>query len=257
MQSPYASGPLFAGMDLPGLLEQAQSKYRVRFEPVKVGDASLDVLQIANMEEYLDQMAAGLDAETPLELPFWARIWPTSILLSFFVQRIHAADTAHLLEIGAGIGLCGLFAAKQGIRTTLSDINEDALLFSQINILQNDLQNLADVHRIDFTQDRLSRRYDMILGSEVLYQEASYRPLSKFLKHHLRAHKDSEIILAKSYRLKAKPFFKAAEKEFSIQERVIGYKEQQDQASPENERHLSHIYRLRPRKRENGEHRCS
>ena len=252
MQSRFSSGSLFAGITLPELLEQAESKYRVRFETVKVGDAALDILQIANMDEYLEQMAAGLDAETPLELPFWARIWPTSILLSYFVRRLPAAETFHLLEIGAGIGLCGLFAAKQGFRTTLSDINEDALLFARINILQNDLQDVADVHRIDFTQDRLPWSYDMILGSEVLYREASYRPLTKFLKHHLRPHKDSEIILAKSYRLKAKPFFKAAEKDFSMQERVIGYKEHQDHASPENERHLSHIYRLRPRKLVNG-----
>ncbi len=248
MKSHHSSGPLFVGIALNELLEQAESKYQVCFETVKVGETALDILQIANMDAYLEQMAAELDAANTLELPFWAKIWPTSILLSYFVQRIRADKALHLLEIGGGIGLCGLFAAKRGLRTTISDINEDALLFTQINILKNDLQDLADVSRIDFTKDRLSRGYDMILGSEVLYQNAAYRPLNKFLRRHLRSRKDSEILLAKSYHLKAKQFFKEAEKEFLIQERVLGYKERQESASPENERHLSQIYRLRPKK---------
>ena len=248
MDAHRSGDPLFAGMSLEDLLERAESRYRVRFERVKVGETALDILQIANMEDHIDRMAAALGEDAALELPFWARIWPTSILLSYYVQRIRAAQEFHLLEIGAGIGLCGLFAAKQGIRTTITDIHEDALLFSRINILHNDLQELADVRRVDFTKDRLPRRYDLILGSEVLYREQSYRPLIKFLSRHLRPGKDSEIILAKSYHLKARSFFKTAEKEFAIQERIIGYREQPATPAPDQEKHLSQIYRLRPRK---------
>ncbi|MCF8038310.1 MAG: methyltransferase, partial [Desulfohalobiaceae bacterium] len=91
-------------------------------------------------------------------------------------------------------------------------------------------------------------RFDIILGSEILYREDTYRPLSKFLDRHLASTKGSEIILAKNYHFKAKSFFKIARKEFDIRERVIGYKEQSAGDSAEKDKHLSQIYRMRPRK---------
>lgn len=248
MESGHSPQTSFEGMTLSQLLARAELKFQTRFEKIKVSDTVLEMLQIANMQDYLEQMAASIDAENGLDLPFWARIWPTSILLSYYIQRMPATPDKHLLEIGAGIGLCGLFAAKHGLRVTISDIHEDALLFAQINILKNNLQHLADVRRIDFTTDRMQERFDLILGSEVLYQENSYRPLTKFLTRHIRNSQASEIILAKSYHLKAGPFFRAAQKEFMIQEKILGYKEQEGAQSSEKDKHLCQIYRLRPKK---------
>ncbi|MCF8103981.1 MAG: methyltransferase [Desulfohalobiaceae bacterium] len=233
---------------LETLLTQAEAKYQTRFEPVKVGQQELQILQIADMESHLDRILDTADKGQGLELPFWARIWPTSILLSYYAQRLPADAGLNLLEIGAGIGICGLFAAGHGLRVTISDINEEALLFTRINILKNNLQGKARVARCDFTSDRLETRFDIILGSEILYREDTYRPLCKFLSRHLASSKYSEVILAKNYRLKARQFFKMAQKEFDIQERVIGYKEQSIGNEAEKDKHLSQIYRMRPRK---------
>ncbi|MCF8039748.1 MAG: methyltransferase, partial [Desulfohalobiaceae bacterium] len=151
---------------LETLLNQAEAKYKTRFETVKVGQEELHILQIADMESHLDRIFAATKEDKGLELPFWARIWPTSILLSYYVQRLPATADLNLLEIGAGIGICGLFAARQGLRVTISDINEDALLFTRINILKNNHQDKAASARIDFTSDRLESRIDIILGTE-------------------------------------------------------------------------------------------
>ncbi|MGM0425157.1 MAG: methyltransferase, partial [Thermodesulfobacteriota bacterium] len=73
---------------LQELLDIANSKYQVHFETVKVGDHELQILQLADMEEYVDYLAETLHYGEKLELPFWAKIWPTSILLSYYLQRL-------------------------------------------------------------------------------------------------------------------------------------------------------------------------
>jgi predicted nicotinamide N-methyase len=232
---------------LAELLEQAEAKYRTRFEPVTIGDHTLEVLQLADMEDYIDRLAATAGQEG-IELPFWAKIWPTSVLLSHFILKLPADPALCVLEIGAGIGLCGLIAAKHGFSVRISDNHPDALLFARINILKNGLDDLADVACIDFAKDESDRRYPLILGSEVVYRQEDYSPLVRFLKHHLDTGPSAMALLAHSYGRQSEGFFQLAGESFHIQDKTIGYKERSD--SDEGgaaDRHLCTISKLTPR----------
>jgi predicted nicotinamide N-methyase len=232
---------------LEGLLAIVRERYQVAFEKLTVGKYELDILQIADMAAHIEELAEGADRETNLELPFWARIWPSSILLSYYLQRMDPAQGATMLEIGAGIGVCGLFAARHGFRVTISDINKDALLFARINVIKNCLQDRVQVRRVDFTQAALPRKYHYIIGSEVLYIEDTYRPLVKFLLDSLDSGPGAEIILAKSYNLKAKKFFALADREFVVKSQTMGFREKETTGSG-GEKHLSQIIRMRSKK---------
>jgi len=227
---------------LDELLAIAQERFQVQFETVAVADEKLEVLQIANMHEYVEALADHA-ADGPLELPFWARVWPSSLLLAYFVNSL-PANGAEMLEIGAGVGVTGLFAAKKGFNVTLSDLDENALLFARINILKNGLQDNARVAYVDFTRTELDRRFDYILGCEVLYREETYRPLIKFMLRHLAHAAHAEIIVALDYARRAKKFFQLAEAEFLMQSKTIGCKGGENDA----ERHLCTIHRMKPRK---------
>lgn len=235
--------PLTAPLD--ELLDAAKSRYDVRFEPVSIAGDTLEVLQIADLEALIDRQvqAAG---NGPVALPYWAKIWPAAMLLGHFLPHLGPGDGRSLLDLGAGIGVCGLFAARRGFKVLVTDIHPDALLFSKINILHNGLGDMADVARADFAADRLERRFDVVLGAEILYMEDAYRGLIKFLLAHVGLSGNAEVVLAKDFTRKASRFLGMADKEFSIAERVVGYKE--TGASGEPERRLCQIYRLRPRK---------
>lgn len=237
--------PLSAPLD--ELLDLAKSRYDVRFEPVSIAGETLQILQIADLEALIDRLLQAAAGQGPVALPYWAKIWPSSMLLGHFLPHLGPGDGRTLLELGAGVGICGLFAAKKGFQTLLTDIDPDALLFSQINILQNDLAGRAAVAHADFAADRLGRRFDVILGSEVLYMEDLYRGLFKFLLAHISLAPDAEVVLAKDFTRRATRFLGLAEKEFHLAERVVGYKETNPE-SGEPERKLCQIYRLRPRK---------
>ena len=225
---------------LSELLDQAQSKYNVCFEPLVIGEQRVEILQIADMENYIERLAAQTSKD--LELPFWAKIWPTSLLLAYFVQKLPGRQNApRLLEIGAGVGVCGLVAARCGFSVTISDLDPDALLFSQINILQNGLQDRAEVAQADFSTDRLPRTYDFILGSEVLYHASAYTGLVEFLQNHLAQRPHAATLLAQGYARGAQGFFELAQNAFQVQQTILGYKEGADK---EDEKHMSVIYKL-------------
>lgn len=235
---------------LDELLDRVGQKFTTEFETVKIGSHEIQLLQIADMESYVDHLADSTPEGKTLELPFWARIWPTSILLGYYVQRLDPANGPDMLEIGTGVGLCGLIAARHGFNVTISDINEDALLFCRINILKNKLQERCRVARIDFTTDRLDRRFHRIIGSEVLYRDQSYRQLVKFLYRHLKQAPGAEAVIAKDYQLKAAKFFKLARETFRIQEQIIGFKTAANgdgDGEGAGEKQLSAIYRLTPK----------
>ncbi len=235
-----------ADKNLDDLLADVSKKYQVVFEDVKVGEHRLQILQIADLEKHIDRLAE--ESRERIELPFWAKIWPSSILLSYFLTSGTLDKTqGRIIELGCGIGLAGLFAASSGYNVVLSDYSHDALMFSQINILKNNLQDRARVIKADFTKDRLDQRFEYIIGSEIFYQESGYRGLVKFLLHHLNATPACEVILAADYRRGAKKFFQLADREFYISQKNIGYKGHSAQNG--QEKFLCAIYRMKAKKR--------
>lgn len=231
-----------ADATLDDLLAAASAKFKVTFEPVLVDGIQLQILQIEDMASYLDQLASD-PRHTSLVLPFWAKIWPACTLLSFFARRLPSPESKSVLEIGAGVGLAGLYAATAGFDVEITDINEDALLFARINILKNGLAERARVRKVDFTADKLDQAFDYILGCEVLYREESYRPLVKFLLRHLKTKPEAEAILSVDCSRGAKKFFEIADQEFHIQRKVVSYG---DPGS--SDRSQCGICRMRPRK---------
>lgn len=231
---------------LQELLDLASSKFSVHFERMSIQDVELDILQISDLEDYIDRLAETTTPDQTLELPYWAKIWPTSILLAYYVRRLAHSTAKNMLEIGAGIGLCGLTAAAKGMRVCISDSESDALLFSRINILQNGLQDRAEIAKVDFTRTSLSQTFHYIVGSEVLYREAHYQPLISFFLEHIAPDSEAEVVLARDYRISATRFFELAQENFTIQEKNIGYREKSP-SSGQGEKHLCTISRLHPR----------
>lgn len=235
---------ILAENKLDNLLEMASEKFQVAFEDVRVGDHELKILQIADLEGYIDQLAE--QSREKIELPFWAKIWPASILLSYYLTSLSPEKKdSQIIELGSGIGVAGLFAAARGFKVILSDYSPEALLFAKINILKNDLQEFASVMQVDFTMDRIDQKFQYIVGSEIFYRESGYRGLVKFLLHHLSPAAAAEVVLAADYRRQAKKFFQAAAREFHIDQKNIGYKATENNAT---EKFLCAIYRMKPKK---------
>ena len=243
--------PLWPNTGIDELLDIASAKYSVGFESVSAGGITLQVLQVLDMKERLDRaIMENALADALNTLPLWAKIWPASIVLGHMLSTLPGKDHT-ILEVGAGCGLAGLAAAALGLgKVCISDINEDALLFARINVLKNNLQDCAEVCRVDVTADSFPGRFSLIVGAEILYLDHLYRPLVKFFKRHLAAttaspERGAQVLLASDHRRNSAPFLKKAEKEFTISMKQVGIREKADgEFQQSGEKHLIDIIRL-------------
>jgi len=210
-------GIIICGMDeLTKLLAKVNRQFKTYFDTIKIADKELKFLQITNMKEYIEKITES----NKIELPYWAKIWEGSIVLAYLVSKRQPHKSSECLEIGAGIGVAGLFAAAFGYKVTITDIDKNALLFAKISAIKNGLN--VNIKKLDFTKDNLNHRYDLIFASEVLYKEDSYIPLINFFKNHLK--EDGLIYLAKNRKIRAEGFFNELEKDFFISKKEVGLK---------------------------------
>jgi len=224
---------------LDDLLALAATRFQVHFEPLRLGDMAIDVLQITDLSAHIDRLMARATGQQKLNLPFWAKIWPASFPMSLLLTRMDPASGPRLLEIGAGVGLCGLVAARRGFAAAISDIEPEALLFIRASILKNGLEATARAVRLDFMAGRLEERFDTVMASEALYIPDSHEPLVDCLKTHLAP--GGQLLLASDIARPAPKFFAHASAHFAMQRMEANYPGEDGQTK------TSVIFRMRAR----------
>lgn len=212
--------------ELQTILDSLGKDFDLEFEPVEIDDRQLEILNIANMTEHLDRLLAAKKISDPLrDLPLWAKVWPSSLVLGRFLRK-QEPEGKSLLELGAGMGACSLVAAGFGFRRiALSDANPVALKFARANVLKNHLQNLIQTTLLEIgkpAQALADEKFDIIAASELLYLDKLHRPLLKFLQQRL-APGGRALFCTDVARLKPE-FRKLALQSFSVREGHIGLK---------------------------------
>lgn len=200
--------------ELDGLIQEIRKKYDVAPTTISIAGKPLKILEMKDFEGYVDKLVESTEVGI-LDFPYWARIWEASILLSYFLGKQPPALGHRVLEIGAGMGVVGIYAALCGHRVTITDINEDALLFARANVLMNGATQ-ARVEKLDWNNPELDGTYDMIVGAEVLYDRQTYPLLVDFLRRALSP--DGMVFLAKHTELKTPLFFTELTKHFEFKQ---------------------------------------
>ncbi len=244
---------------LEELLGRVGEVHAVSFDTVRVGDKILECIQIADMEDYLDRLVESLEGQKGVEaLPLWAKIWPACLPLAMYMQRQTPQSGDRVLEIGAGLGVAGLFAGSRGFPVVISDIHPDALVFARINVLHNDLADAVQVRYVDFTAEEHHGVFSHIIGSEVLYREAVYSALLHFLRSHLasgaaaQCESRAEILLTMDTGRRAVKFFAAAKEYFHLARSMVADTRDETEDSsaeflgPRRRQDIS-IYRMKPK----------
>lgn len=206
--------------ELSGILAAIEAKYRTETVDLKIASDTLRILQMADFEDYVGELAQR-DYLTLEDLPLWAKVWEASFVLASYWARQPVMPGRRILEIGTGIGVLGVYLASKGHRVTLSDINEDALMFARANILLNGCERNADVKRIDWNDTFLEEPYHVIVGSEVIYDRSTYPALVRFLDQALVP--GGTIFLAKNTHLQAPGFFAELVTRFAYKEKIIPF----------------------------------
>lgn len=140
-----------------------------RFEPVlrriELPGGAIDVWRPPDMEALIDLTEFDRDER----IPYWADVWESAIVLAEDLA-IAVGRGLSLLELGCGLGLPSLVAARQGFRVVASDYELPALEGVAFNAAKNRLPPL-DVRVVDWRDPPADLgRFDRVLAADVLYE---------------------------------------------------------------------------------------
>jgi predicted nicotinamide N-methyase len=110
--------------------------------------------------------------------PYWAVLWRGASVLARQVESLEVHGL-RVLELGCGLGLPSLAAARAGAEVTATDADPEALELVAINAAANGLEVAAGV--FDFRSDPAPGEFDLVIASDVLYEEGSVGPLMERL----------------------------------------------------------------------------
>lgn len=155
---------------LPPELQNLYDRFTVLEEPIAVGKHTLDIIRPRNADDLISEADYVMDER----LPYWADIWPSSVVLGNWLLTHPSSERT--LELGCGSGLVTTSAVKSGRSVLATDYYEDAVLFAQANAIRN-VGKAPDIRMVDwsaFPEDL--GEFELVLASDVLY-EPRYPPL--------------------------------------------------------------------------------
>lgn len=145
------------------------------------------------------------DAATPF--PFWAKIWPSAIALTDFLQQQPQwIQDKQVLELGAGIGLPSLRMAQQAAGMLISDHSPEAVALLKKNIAYLGLLNVTAAC-LDWNDLPEEIRADTLLLSDINYAPEQFAPLLALIRRMLA--QGTTIVLATPQRITITPFAEA------------------------------------------------
>jgi predicted nicotinamide N-methyase len=168
------------------------SGYSVKTTIVEVGEHAYQIRSLSDKQQYADPDGvaelAGISSAT---WSLFGQLWPAGQILANAVSIIPIAGR-RILEIGCGLGLSSLVLQRRGADITASDHHPLAPSFLIHNAAINGLKPLAYVD-LSWEKPHASLgQFDLIIGSDILYERDHAQLLSELVLRHAKP--SAEII---------------------------------------------------------------
>jgi predicted nicotinamide N-methyase len=149
-------------------------------------------------------------------VPYWATPWPSGRVLAEVVAAAPPRAGGRVVEIGCGLALPSLAAARAGARVLATDGSAEAVVFAAHSLALNELE--GETALVDWaTQgDALAARgpWDLVLAADVLYLQANVELALRLLPRLVGP--GGEILLADPGRAGARDLLAAARATFTL-----------------------------------------
>jgi predicted nicotinamide N-methyase len=131
------------------------------------------------------QEAAELPDAGPIEwapiAPYWSVLWRSGVALARELDGV-ALHGKRVVELGCGLGVPSIAAARAGAEVLATDASADALALLARNSEENGVR--LETGTVDWAAPgELASRapFDLVLAADVLYEESSVAPLLSLL----------------------------------------------------------------------------
>ena len=141
-------------------------------------------------------------------LPYWAELWTSAVALAHDVS-LRSLRGRPTLELGCGLGLPGIAAARAGGRVLASDWSPDAVLATAANADRNGVEVETMVCSWAAPEPLVERApWPLVLASDVLYERRNADLLLELLPR--LTDERSEVLIADPGRPPAAAFLERA-----------------------------------------------
>lgn len=199
--------------------------YLTKHESIAVtGVANLQIRSLFDNQQFADPL--GLAAQVGISAATWplfGLLWPSGAELAAHMALRPVTVGERILEIGCGLGLASLVGHRRGVDMTASDCHPLAAQFLAENLRLNGLLPMKYRHGLWGTVDAdaahatqplaprpaatfndpsasndgsvaVSGQFDLIMGSDILYERDDTGGLAQFIEEHAAASAEVWIV---------------------------------------------------------------
>ncbi len=178
--------------------------YEVETVTHRVGGSDFRVRTLLNKQQFSDPDGSAERAGvSPASWPLFGVVWPAGLALAEEMSHFPVAGKS-ILELGCGIGLTSLVLARRGANITACDYHPLAAEFLRQNTELNGLAPITFHVASWLGPNPLLGRFDLIIGSDLLYERDHAALLAGFIALH--THPSAQVLIADPGRGYVKPF---------------------------------------------------
>ena len=149
-------------------------------ESILLNKMQVKITRVASVDRLYAALVAKGDAHADVldeRIPYWADLWHSAIgLAHYLVENRELVEGRQVLEIGCGLGLPGLVAARLGAEVTMTDYIEAALTSAADNAAQNGINKIV-FRQMDWRKPDAALAAHVVLASDVAYESRSFDTL--------------------------------------------------------------------------------
>jgi 2-polyprenyl-3-methyl-5-hydroxy-6-metoxy-1,4-benzoquinol methylase len=171
----------------------APPDYLVKFETLSLGGLDYRIRSLLDRQQFSDPDGAAERAGIcSASWPLFGLVWPSARVLAAAMQGFDI-EGKRILEIGCGLALASLVLQRRGTNITASDIHPMAADFLAENLRLNGLAPIRFQTGSWADVDPDLGKFDLIIGSDLLYERNQPDVLSRFIDRH--SHSRVEVVI--------------------------------------------------------------
>lgn len=168
--------------------------YQVKTETFAVGGVDTVVRSLLDRQQFDDPLGEALRLGiSSASWPLFGLVWPSALVLAAHMEHI-PLGARRVLEVGCGLALASLVVHRRDGLITATDRHPLTEAFLLENLRLNAMAPLPYQCGDWATPNPLLGRFDLIVGSDVLYDRGLPDMLCTFIERHAQASVEVVIV---------------------------------------------------------------